>query len=77
MARGATKEFKAAFANLTDAQQDEVRALTQECSKVSSAYKAACDTEQRIGAEQRRTFMKYEKRCRAMGLPVPMDICFR
>lgn len=77
MARKPTKEFTEAFANLTDVQQAKVRELTLECSKASAAYGIARDAEQDASKKQRKAFMSYEKQCRAMGLPVPKDICFR
>lgn len=76
MTKSDTKKFEAAFAKLTDKQQAEIRKLTEACNKAAADYAAAGEEEQRTSEEQRRVFMRYEKRAKALGLPVPDEICF-
>ena len=76
MTKSEVKKFETAFAKLTEKQQAEIRKLSDACNKIAAAHGAAVEEEYRTSEVQRTMFMRYEKRAKAFGLPVPDEICF-
>jgi hypothetical protein len=70
------KKYQAAFDKLPDEQQAEIRTLAEACTAASAAHAEAVEAEGNASEEQRRVYMRFEKRARALGLPVPYGLCF-